>query len=367
MASFGIPSSISEFQGQKSGALQGTYNPMNNPNSPEFQAAFQKAAASGYFDNPDPYGINGLVNSAAYKGAGNNTQAYDEAYQNAVNASRSNITQALGAAMTELNNRQGAITAAGAAAPGQIDASYGRAQDAINANTGAVTGIMGQAQVNPQIGPSMAAANAPVQAALQGNQAEAQAGVQPIVSGLGAEISKERASLQTDAGDKLSALGMQAADHAAASASAANEPSWMQKMMIQNQIDSQQAKASNDAKAAAATAKKGTALSVLNNQTSVVGPTSGKTLANNKLNPDGIASIRAGGSGRTGQAYAAAKATLGAQMQKDAQAGGSANPKAMKSAYQKLMHTYPKQGQAVSIALYDLGMSQKDWQHVLGS
>lgn len=357
MALFGAPTSLKQYQQQQSGkASGGTYSPdnANNPNSPAFQQRFAQAAASGYFDNQDPYGLNGLMGSPEYQGAGNNTQKYDAAYQSAVSASRSNITQALGAALTELNNRQASINAAGAAAPGQIDASYGRANDAINANTGAVSGIMGQAGVDPSIGPSQAGANAPVLAALAGNQAEAQAGVQPMVSGLGAEISKERASTQMDAADKLASLDMQAADHASSAASAANEPSWMQKMMIQNKIDSANAKQAADVKKATSADKvHGDLQSLQAKAGNHIAPSAGKTYANSKVAAQYVNQVESGGAGRASTAYAHAMQQLGA-------ANDKSDAKAFKNALAKLNHHFPKQHIPISIAMYRLGLSDKD-------
>ncbi len=348
--------SLSQLAQPHPGIVDNTpYDPSKVPGTPEFSAAFNQAAQSGYFGAPDPYGLNSLMNSDTYKAYadGNNTQAYDAAYQNAVNASRSNITQALGAAMTELNNRQGAIAAAGAAAPGQIDASYGRANDAINANTGAVQGIMGGAAVNPALGANMAAANAPVLAALAGNQAEAQAGVQPVVSGLGAEISKERAGLQMDAADKLASIDMQAADHQSASAASSNEPSWMQKMLIQNQIDSAQAKSAADVKAQTLADKQHSDLQTLQAKAgNRISPSAGKAYVTNKLSANYVNQVESGGAGRASKAYQAAVNTLQQPFQKK-------QPKHFKAALAALRHQFPKQHIPISIAMYRLGVTDK--------
>lgn len=65
--------------------------------------------------------------------AGNNTQAYDQAYSNAMAAARANITSSIGNALTEIANRQSIANQGLQQLPGQLNTIYDQAKGQVTA------------------------------------------------------------------------------------------------------------------------------------------------------------------------------------------------------------------------------------------
>lgn len=340
-------------------------NNPENPNSADAQARFQAAADSGYFG---PTTLEQLLASDQYKAYGNNTQAYDEAYQNAINAQRANITQMFGAALADIQNRQNAGDQMIGQLPGQIKAAYAPAEQSVRDNAAAAE----QAQRNSGLA-TFLPANAisqPSVTAMETSQAAHQADVPVLHQAMNTEFGKERTDVQTKQSSALADLAAKEADHAAAQADKASEPTWMQKLLIQNFQDTQQAKAAGNAKAAAEAQKAKTALTALQAKGGTVKPSSGKAFVTSPIVADQINAIRGGQAGRTSQAYQDAMNQIGSQFAADTRKsakGGTVNAKQMQQIYQALIKKYPKQGSAISMALYDLGLTDKDWQSYLNS
>jgi hypothetical protein len=300
----------------------------------------------------DPYGLNALLNSDAYKAYGNNTQAYDAAYQNSISAQRSNITQMFGAAMQDIANRQGAGDAAIGALPGQISAAYAPAEQSVKDNAAAAEA--GQRASGLSTFLPASAISQPAVTAMETSQAAHQADVPVLHQAINTELGKERTTVQTQQAQSLADLAAKEADHAASMQQTANDPSWMQKLLIQNQMDSVAAKKSNDAKAQATAAATKQKLLGLQAKTQTVGPKSGTTLINSPLAAESVVQIRSGGAGRASAAYNEMHGLI-------ADATKTKDPKRAHQLWQQLQAKYPKQGMAFNIALADSGLNAKDW------
>lgn len=326
----------------------------NNPASlknPAMIARFQAMADAGFFGQPSWLSdINNEVESAY----GNNNQAYDGAYAQAMQGARANITQQIGHALGEINARQGTANQGLQALPGQYQGTFDRATAGVNSDLASMNAAETQANAGQAGGATFSPGNAAAQpglAAIQASNAGAQAGIPVLQMSFDNAFSKQRQDVQTQGDQQLSDLDQKEAEHNASLAeSLSQSKAETTKSLILQHYQQQAA----DTKAAQTAAAKQAAAAVkaFAQQPAGVTPNGGKVLVKNM--PDLAASIKAGQSGRASSAYADAMKAIGPLVSDKAHV----KPADVRAAIAGLMKTYPKQAQAISLAVFDLGIPQ---------
>lgn len=344
----------------------------NNPNSADFQSRFAKAADSGLFS---PGGVPPwltAINQQVSQAYGNNNQAYDGAYSQAMQVARSNVQQQIGNALSEIAGRQGSANQGLQQLPGQFTQNYDQANQTVNSAVSAIKqqeasigGAGGQSTFQPG-----AAAAEPGLAAIAASNAGAQSGVPVLQLAFDNAFSNQRQQTQDAGNQKVNDLNLQEAQHNASLAESLQTSKQDATRSLILQHYAQQAaddKSSQDAAAKAA----GAAAAAWQKVTAASKPgyngDTGKALV--KYLPDVAASIKTD-QGRTGQAYRDAysqlqqfQATYGGRKAAGNVSKDPAQNKASLVAWDKawnsltggLKKTYPKQDNAINVALYDAG------------
>lgn len=177
---------------------------------------------------PDLSGLDGGGGSGNYYGGGgggDNGAAYREAYQAALAQSQSTIEAQYGAALDEIAKREGLAYQAVDMLPAQYEAIYGPAQQATTDASNAIHQAQQASGLTPLL-PAGAEA-APIQAALSGALANNQSGVPLLRLGVGGEIGKQRDNVNQQRASALTELAMQRAQYETS----------LQEMLLQRQWD----------------------------------------------------------------------------------------------------------------------------------
>lgn len=319
---------------------------------PNFAAQFNQAADNGYFGEP---AWMKQIDSEMMT-FGNNTPQYDSAYNQAMQASRSNITQAMGNALSEIANRQNIANQGLATLPGTINQNFTAAQTSENNASQQMAAAEQNAGLHSFL-PQGAEMQPGLQAIANAN-AGAQSQVPILKMGLDTAFSNQRQQTQASYQDKLDSLDQTIADHNASySASQQDKLSSIRENLIAQHFQQE----GQDAKTAQANAAKYAAQQTKTAAQMTPGYSGKNGQAIVKNLPDVAAATRAAG-GRTQQAYQETIAALqnfhnqygdrsaAAKVGKAAQ--WDAAEKKVEAALQK---KYPNQSSAINIAYYDVG------------
>lgn len=260
---------------------------------------------------------------------------YNQAYGVGMDGARSNIENMLGNAMTEINNREAGSNAALATMPGRLNDIYASSGNTVN--TLAADAANTQQNANLSSFMPTGAEYAPLQAAQATSLASRQADVPLLQTGLGNMYSLQRQSAQQAHDQSLADIAAQESDNARQDAQRQQDRQWS---LEDRDFAAQQDEAAKQEKEDAARPHFGQ---------DYVGLDRGESLAG--FDPQFAASIKAGTHGKSSTAYSQAISAF-----RDIRgSGGVLSGHRIRDKVNQLLHDFPNQAGAISLALMDAG------------